>query len=351
MNSGTANSQASLVAYFAKTPPPHKFRRPFRYRYGGPCYRSRYGQHPAPYGRGRFPPRYRNSPTNTRCYGCRRIGHLLRDGSQKRQQMSRFQNFIDLGEAAQEIMNSVDEEGSHANLDEIAEYMDAAESCIVDEQEELPEFSEWVNLLLKAIDETDTGTVHETIDITRNSQPSYHHAGLMNSIEDAFYLKYSLEELIQLQHSIANAVSSMKQVSRFMLTDTGALKSICSDKWLSDLKSTPVQSRQLSPNINRFRFAGHPVPPKLLACLIAKIKDINRNVHDIRQVVFILPSIPIPFLLGLQTQRALHFDVCLLEQNGSHCSTSRFRGYMYTVATRARTKGNENTPHVKRCIT
>ena len=35
----------------------------------------------------------------------------------------------------------------------------------------------------------------------------------------------------------------------------------------------------------------------------------------------------------------------------AQCSTSRFREYVYTVATRARTKGNESTPHVKRSIT
>ena len=99
-------------------------------------------------------------------------------------------------------------------------------------------------------------------------------------------------------------------------------------------------------HVNSVLISGHPVPPKPLAPLIEQIKDINGNVHDIRQVVFILPSIPIPFLLGLQTQRALHFDIGLEEQIGCHCSTSRFRGYVYTVATWARTKRNESTSHV-----
>ena len=33
------------------------------------------------------------------------------------------------------------------------------------------------------------------------------------------------------------------------------------------------------------------------------------------------------------------------------CTTSRIREYVYTVATRAGTKGNGSTPHVKRSIT
>ena len=146
----------------------------------------------------------------------------------------------------------------------------------------------------------------------------------MNSNNNAFYLNFSLEQLLQMQESLANAVSSMQHISRYMLIDTGAPKSICSESWLSDIKWNPVKVRSLPATIKPFRFASHPIAPNYLACLVAKISDINGNHHYLRQVVFVLPSVPIPFLLGLQTQRSLGFDLCLRQQNGSHVCVSNW---------------------------
>ena len=123
---------------------------------------------------------------------------------------------------------------------------------------------------------------------------------------------------MQMYEAFANATSSMQNISTFMLIDTGAPKSICSEQWINELKWTPILTKPLPVTTKPFRFAGHPVLPKHIACLIAKVTDINGNTHLLRQVVFILPSTPIPFLLGLQTHRSLGFDLCLRVQNGSH---------------------------------
>ena len=57
---------ASLIAFFAKTPPPHRSRRPTRYRYGSPFHRSRYGQGRSYYQRNRFP-QIPGRSSNRRC--------------------------------------------------------------------------------------------------------------------------------------------------------------------------------------------------------------------------------------------------------------------------------------------
>lgn len=194
--------------------------------------------------------------------------------------------------------------------------MDEAESFIVNEHEENLEFSNWVNLLLDAINEKETGNAYDMFDLTQTQQPPYYYADYIAFTEDAFYLKYSLEKLIKLRQSITSTVSDTRQISRYMLLDTGASKSICSDTWLFDLKWTPVQNGQLSPSSKPFRSAVHPFPSTLLAGLTERITDSKGNAHFIRQVTFILPSIPIPFLVGLQTQKGLDLDICRSKQNG-----------------------------------
>ena len=215
------------------------------------------------------------------------------------------------------IVTSVNTEEEDQKLDEVSSYIDEDEMCIIDEHEEYPELSEWVNLLLQNLDDKEPKNVPELY-ISQTHHNSFHHAELTDATTDAFYLKFKVEDLKKIYEAFTHAVSTMQKISSFMLIDTGAPKSICSETWLSELKWIPIQTRQLPPTIKPFRFAGNPVPPQQLACLLAKIIDINGKTNYLRQVVFILPWIPFPFLLGLQTQRALRFDLCLRQESGSH---------------------------------
>ena len=67
-----------------------------------------------------------------------------------------------------------------------------------------------------------------------------------------------------------------------------------------------------------FRFAGHPIHAIYAVCLIAELTNSSGNVHLFRQVAFVLPPTPIPFLVGLQIQRTLSFDLCPRRNTDSH---------------------------------
>ena len=214
------------------------------------------------------------------------------------------------------IVNSVTSDACTEDLDEVAEYFDNAEATLrEDDVQQYPEFDEWVNHLLETLDDT-----HHDVEYTSANQSSLstYHSKLENSDQDAFYLKYSIQDLRKLQQSIGHAVSSMEKIKSYMLIDTGAPKSTCSESWLLQIKWKPVRKLQLPKDIKPFPFAGHPASPEYVACLIAKIVDMTGNEHLFRQVVFVVPDVPIPFLTGLQVQRSLGFDVCLREEEGSH---------------------------------
>lgn len=109
-----------------------------------------------------------------------------------------------------------------------------------------------------------------------------------------------------------------------MMIDTGVSKSICSDTWLDELIWTAVQTRQLSTDAKPFCFAGNSVPNHALACLFAKVTDINWNDYYLRQKVFVLPSVPISFRLRIQMQWDLGFDLFLRQENGSHARINKW---------------------------
>ena len=313
---GNHGNYDSLVAFFAKTPPPHRSRRPPYNRYNSRQNRLRYNRYNSRYQQPRFPRFRGSSSSNFRCYGCKQLGHILRNCTQHDRYMQKYTNFVNLGKAAEMLVNSVTNDECNEDWDEVSDYVDNAEATILEDDAQLyPEFDEWVNSLLETLDNT-----HPNFEDKSNNQAflSSYHAQVDKDHQDAFYLKYSIQDLSQIQQSIGHTVSSMEKIKSYMLIDTGAPKSICSESWLLQAKWKPVRTIQLSQDIKPFRFAGHPVTPKFIACLLAKVLDMTGNEHLFRQVVFVLPDVPIPFLTGLQVQRSLGFDVCLREEEGSH---------------------------------
>ena len=113
-------------------------------------------------------------------------------------------------------------------------------------------------------------------------------------------------------------------VNNHLLLDTGAPKTICSEDWLRQSNWIPTTKIPLPESVKPFRFAGQHVKPLYAACLVAEVTDIHGKPYIFRQVAFVLPPTPIPFLIGLQTSRTLAFDIHLREGNNSHLTITRW---------------------------
>ena len=254
----------------------------------------------------------------------------MRNCPQKRKYVDKLANFVNLGEASKMVVNSLESEASSTDMEELCHFIEESEAAIMEDSQDYPEFNNWLCLFLNQLDEIDE---NENFHIV--SEPMQYDACNASDIiaknetsnqenRDAFYLKMSISQLANIKSEITDSVCHMEQISKFMLIDTGAPKSICSEDWLEQANWTPVQVIQVPTNTKPFRFAGQPVHPKYIACLLSKVRDINGAEHLFRQVVFILPPLPIPFLTGLQVQRSLGFDLCLREGKGSYIKIQKW---------------------------
>ena len=313
------STHEKLVAFFAKTPPPHQSRRPIPYR--------RYNAHQPNrrvngyQGNRQYPRPQFSTPGNRRCFGCRQHGHILRNCPQKQRFMNRFTHYVNVGEAAKMILESAEADNPSSDLDAVSSFIVESENVHDEGNNDYQEFEDWMCLVLEQLDLYD----HPFAEIVpETSTVDTHMSTLDTSRHSAYFLNLSIPELQRLQNEIAHTITSMKNISTFMLVDTGAPKSICSEDWLSKANWQPIIIQKLPQKSKPFRFAGHPVAPKYIACLLCKLKDINGNFHLFRQSVYVLPSLPIPFLLGLQVQRSLGFDICLRVEKGSHIKIQKW---------------------------
>ena len=311
----------NLVAFFAKTPPPRRNARPPRFqgtRNFYPYRRSNQRNYNS-----RFPRQiFSSASRNRRCYGCNNFGHMIRNCPQKQKYLDKLTHLVHVGEAAKLISESVDSNDNTSETQELVGFLEEAEEIARNQDDEFPDFHAWICELLEHVDELETSDQNRTMIhngyYVASHLPDSHHVDIRSTHEDSFFLNISIPELQQLCQEITHVVAHMSQISRFMLIDTGAPKSICSEDWLTKANWKPIEIRKLPPGTKPFRFAGHPVQPKYLACMICKLKDNDGKENFLRQVVFVLPTIPIPFLTGLQVQRSLGFDICLRREAGSH---------------------------------
>jgi len=311
----TQGTMSVMVAnFFAKTRPPPSYRRPFRYQSRGYNHRFRgYGSHGdrsfgnyRNYGNRRYPGQRRLpfSITKRRCFGCKMEGHILRNCPEKHKYTSCLQKFRDIGTAAVMLLEAEAEEPTE-EMAEVATYLADVEDNIF-EAEDTSEFDAWICDLLEILDAEQ-----------EPSTPTH-----LTGYKDTYIIKESIEQL----HSAMNEMMNHSVIGVFqhLLLDTGAPKSICSEPWLQSANWKPIKILSLPQNVKPFRFAGTSVPALHAACLIGKVTNTRGNTHILRQVVFVLPPTPIPFLVGLQTSRSHSFDICLRQGNSSHLKVNKW---------------------------
>ena len=286
--SDNQQSQEKLVAaFFSKTPPPPNNRRPFRFRKmnrGRWDRRKRYYPR-LPYGRNQ-------KPYKPKCYLCRSEGHISTNCPEKEKYTRRLEHIRNVGIAAGEIIAKVNIDFDE-DVEEIAAYLEET-GTLEEDHEEYPEFQAWIC---------------EVLDLTEASTESY-------------FIKESIIDLNQACRELNTY--SVFAVLEHLLLDTGAPKTICSIDWLHQANWKSVQDITLPNDIRPFRFAGQPVRPLHASCLVCEITSISGKVYIFRQVVFVLPPTPIPFLVGLQTARKLAFNINLRENDASHLTITKW---------------------------
>ena len=321
-NRAPQSNYQNLVAFFAKTPPPHRSRRPVKFQGGG--YLNRFGFRGQNHGNKFRRSSYPRSLRVRRCYGCNQVGHIIRNCPRKEQYMNTLTHYVNVGQAAQMVISSIESDSITVDTGELVGFLEESEALDKEEDEEYKEFKAWICSLLNHLDGAEANHQYNSVLNSSNGtsntigQNDYHHTAVTEPFQDSFFLNMSIPELQSLSEEITETVCHMQQISKFMLIDTGAPKSICSEEWMINANWKPIQKHKIPNGTKPFRFAGHAVYPKYLACLICKVKDVNGNDHILRQVVFVLPTLPIPFLTGLQVQRSLGVDLCLRLEKGSH---------------------------------
>lgn len=111
----------------------------------------------------------------------------------------------------------------------------------------------------------------------------------------------------------------------FLDTSTGVPNSICSfdrhykSQWhLAATFPVPINSKS-------FGSAEQKVYALSVVNLGSKLRHHGGISHFLRQVLIVLPPVPIPFLVGLETGCSLELDVKLKERNGSHLIVSKWK--------------------------
>ena len=111
------NQVSSLIAFFARTPPPQRPRRPYQFQRRNDFNSNRANGYNHRFRTGRRPYVPRCSTKNSQCYSCRRFGHIMRNCPQKRNLVDRLANFVHLGEASKMIVNSLESESDSNDMD------------------------------------------------------------------------------------------------------------------------------------------------------------------------------------------------------------------------------------------
>lgn len=104
---------------------------------------------------------------------------------------------------------------------------------------------------------------------------------------------------------------------------------ICSPFCLKQHNWTPVKVVDLPNNIPPYRFAGHSIHALLRVCLVVAANEINGTAQKLHIFSFLVPDVPSRFLLPLQDQRPLVFDVCPYHGHASHLKLSI--GTVFTI--------------------
>lgn len=311
---------SELVAFFSKTPPPPRHRRPRRFLQRRPFRRDQGFQPRAPKFE-RYPRPLGSRPSALQqsrfrhkmvCYGCRQPGHFLRDCPYRDRHLARFQHYVNLGDSAAYIMdhtaNDVDDEGY-----EVLEYFHAAYNQMIDTANDRDDDDEAMDAWM-----ADLFAVLDNIEASTGSAP--HSVGPSMSDNSYGFVPMSLPELKGIMETLT--LYSSTSADQHILLDTGAPRSICSVDWLEKANWAPLQTVALPANTPPFRFAGHPIRAMYGVKLAATLTDIQGHKHVLKIFAYVLPSTPIPFLFGLTDQRRLGFDLCLREQHSSHLRIS-----------------------------
>ena len=127
-------SDFTLTAFFSKTPPPPRHKRPFRYsrRNFRRNFRQQYNRH-------RRPRLFMKD--KKLCFGCRQEGHFLRDCPQRRYHQQRLTHLVDIGHGAAYILEN-DAEPCNDSHSEILDFVDTAFAGNEDDAHD--EFDEWI---------------------------------------------------------------------------------------------------------------------------------------------------------------------------------------------------------------
>lgn len=316
------NPHSDLVAFFSKTPPPPRHRRPRRFMHGRPGY-NRFRSHsefnkfpyrPRPYWmRPSALSRSRSRPRIV-CYGCRQEGHILRDCPHRNRHHKQFQYFIDLGDAAAFFLSNDANEVDDPGHDVLHYFADAEEQLFSQDDTNNDadnDLDAWLAEFFEVYDRSDS-----PLSSTANSSLTCSH------VSTGSVVPLSLPQLKDIMDTLT--LYSNSTSTQYILLDTGAPRSFCSENWLKQASWAPLQKVDLPLNTPPFRFAGHPVRTLYGVKLAASIFDITGKRHILKIFVYVLPSTPIPFLFGLTDQRRLAFDICLREKHASHLRLTTF---------------------------
>ena len=114
-NNKTTEAFKDLIAFFAKTPPPPRHRRPKRFQHSAYGKFNRFNGRNQQHNRfpSNLPSRFRsqaNGSRKMRCFGFNSPDHLLHNCPNKKKYMERFQHIVDMGTAAAFFLQNEDKE-------------------------------------------------------------------------------------------------------------------------------------------------------------------------------------------------------------------------------------------------
>lgn len=244
---------SELNAFFPKTPPPPRHRRPSRFNQSK---YSRFRSRPVNRGNGSVTQsswvrpqalqRSRSRPGKV-YFGCKQEGLFLRDFPQRDRYKRRFQYFCDIGVAAAYFLAHEDQEIDDSAHEVLTYFADAEEQLFhVGEQHE--EADDALDVLI-----ADMFTVIDKVGLSLSAPP------FSNNIDQNSYgfIPLSIPELKYILDTLT--LFSSASADQHLLLDTGAPRSIGSKEWLQKAHWIPLKKIELPNNTPPFRFAGHLV--------------------------------------------------------------------------------------------